>query len=335
MALETLVTALACLSTATVNSTENAPGKPLSVIMRNSAEPFLMAENETGSCPVSTLGALTARIQFMTDELQNLRKELDELQQLVDEFKTQPNGGVPVEARFLRPLPTIFQSLPPVTPVDDIPRSCYDEKHGQVRIKIAPDMDPFFVSCDQKERDGGWLVIAYRYDGSEDFNRDWVTYKAGFGSLNTEFFIGLEKLHRLTNSEHHELLVIMRNKKGEERFAIYDHFSIGSESEKYLLYVLGAYKGDAGDSLRYHAGKKFTTFDQDNDDNGQNCARTHAGAWWYGRECVQSNLFGTYQSKYGHEIGYFKGILWKPFLPGPNGSLSYVRMLIRPIKKSP
>ncbi|KAH8393994.1 hypothetical protein KR200_001925 [Drosophila serrata] len=335
MALETLVTALACLSSTTLNSTENAAGKPLSVIMRNSAEPFLMPENETSSCPVSTLGALTARIQFMTDELQNLRKELDELQQLVEEFKTQPSGGIPVETRFLNQRPVILQNLPPVTPMDDIPRNCYDEKHGQVRIRIAPDMDPFFVSCDQKERDGGWLVIAYRYDGREDFNRDWVTYKAGFGALNTEFFIGLEKLHRLTNSEHHELLVIMKNQKGEERFAIYDHFSIGSESEKYLLYVLGTYRGDAGDSLRYHAGKKFTTYDQDNDDNGQNCARTHAGAWWYGRECVQSNLFGTYQPKFGHEIGYFKGILWKPFLPGPNGSLSYVRMLIRPIKKSP
>ncbi|KAH8411429.1 hypothetical protein KR215_004342 [Drosophila sulfurigaster] len=50
---------------------------------------------------------------------------------------------------------------------------------------------------------------------------------------------------------------------------------------------MGVYRGDAGDSLRYHAGRKFTTFDQDNDDNGQNCARTHAGAWWYGRECFE------------------------------------------------
>ncbi|XP_017055729.1 microfibril-associated glycoprotein 4 [Drosophila ficusphila] len=332
MALEALVTALACLST-TTNVTSNLPGKQFSVIMRNSMEPFLAAENNADSCPVSTLGALAARIEYMTDELQSLKTELNELQQLVDEYKNQ-GSGVPISTRLLRPLPANVP-LAVATPTDDTPRNCYDEKHGQVRIKIAPDEEPFFVNCDQKIRGGGWIVIAYRFDGSQEFNRGWEDYKSGFGPINSEFFIGLDKLHRLTNSEHHELLIIMRNKKGEERFALYDHFSIGSESEKYLLYVLGSYSGDAGgDALRYHAGKKFTTYDQDNDDNGQNCARTHAGAWWYGRECVKSNLFGTFQSKYGHEIGYYKGILWEPFVPGPNGSLSYVRMLIRPLKKS-
>ncbi|XP_033169862.1 ryncolin-2 isoform X2 [Drosophila mauritiana] len=311
MALEALVTALACLST-TTNATSNLPGKHFSVIMRNSAEPFLLAENGTASCPVSTLAGLAARVQFMTDELQSLKTELNELQGLIEEYKNQ-GTGMPISTRLLRPLPASVQTFPLAlaTPPDDTPRNCYDEKHGQVRIRIAPDAEPFFASCDQKVRDGGWMVIAFRFDGSEDFNKDWQNYKAGFGALSSEFFIGLDKLHSLTNSEHHELLIIMKKKSGEERFAL----------------------GDAGDSLRYHAGKKFTTFDQDNDDNGQNCARTHAGAWWYGRECFESNLFGTFQSKYGQEIGYFKGILWKSFLPGPTGSLSYVRMLIRPLKK--
>ncbi|SPP78028.1 fibrinogen-like protein A [Drosophila guanche] len=335
MALESLVTALACLSTTTMPEKSLSPSLPLprsSVIMRNSVEPFLLNVNDT-ACPVSALGGLAARIQFMTDELQTLTTELGELQQLIDEYKNQAPGEA-IGTRSLRPVPAIVQALPAVGPSDDTPRNCWDQKHGQVRIRVAQHVEPFFVNCDQKERDGGWLVIAYRFDGSEDFNRDWQNYKAGFGSLNSEFFIGLEKLSLLTNSDNYELLVIMRSKTREQRFALYDHFSIGSESEKYLLYVLGPYKGDAGDSLRYHAGKKFTTFDQDNDDNGQNCARTHAGAWWYGRECFESNLFGTFQSKYGQEIGYFKGILWKSFVPGPTGSLSYVRMLIRPTKKA-
>ncbi|XP_017114302.1 fibrinogen-like protein A isoform X1 [Drosophila elegans] len=333
MALEAFVTALACLSTTANSTSSNLPGKHFSVITRNSAEPFLLAEKDTASCPVSTLGGLAARIQLMTDELQTLKTELNELQQLIEEYKNQDSGLI--TTRLLRPLPASVQTFPVplATPTDDTPRNCHDEKHGQVRIRIAPDVEPFFASCDQKVKNGGWMVIAYRFDGSQEFNKEWKDYKSGFGSINSEFFIGLDKLHLLTNSEHHELLIIMRNKNGEERFALYDHFSIGSESEKYLLYVLGAYHGDAGDSLRYHAGKKFTTYDQDNDDNGQNCARTHAGAWWYGRECFESNLFGTFQSKYGQEIGYFKGILWKTFLPGPSGSLSYVRMLIRPLKK--
>ncbi|XP_026846977.1 angiopoietin-related protein 1 isoform X1 [Drosophila persimilis] len=327
MALEVLVTALACLSTTTMPE----KATPSSVIMRNSVEPFLIDVNDT-ACPVSTLGGLAARIQFMTDELQTLKTELSNLQQLIDEYRIQTPGEA-IGTRSLHPVPSIVQALPAV-PSDDTPRNCWGQKHGQVLIRVARDLEPFFVSCDQEVRDGGWLVIAYRFDGSEKFDRDWQNYKAGFGYLNSEFFIGLDKLNRLTNSDRHELLVLMRSKTREERFAIYDLFSIGNEAEKYLLNVLGTYKGDAGDSLRYHAGKKFTTYDQDNDDNAQNCARIHAGAWWYGRECIESNLFGTFQPKFGQEIGYFKGILWKTFLPGPTGSLSYVRMLIRPKNKT-
>ncbi|XP_034118634.1 ryncolin-1 isoform X2 [Drosophila albomicans] len=266
----------------------------------------------------------------MTDQLKLLKADLMQLQELITEYKNEAPIA-PIESRIYQPLESF--AMTSVSEVNEMPPNCLDQKHGQVRIQIETAGEPFYVNCDQKVRNGGWLVIAYRYDGSEDFNRDWHAYKSGFGALNAEFFIGLDKLHRLTIRGDYELLIIMRSKTGEERFALYDLFSIGSENEKYLLNVLGAYRGDAGDSLRYHAGKKFTTFDQDNDDNGQNCARTHAGAWWYGRECFESNLFGTFQFKYGQEIGYFKGILWKTFVPGPTGSLRYVRMLIRPKPK--
>ncbi|XP_030564659.1 ryncolin-2 [Drosophila novamexicana] len=328
MALEALVTALACLSTTSTPLFE----KPIPNIMKNSLEP-LRVDNHTGGCPVSALGGLMARVQHMTDELRSLRADLNELQNLIDQYKNQSYSGQ-IEPRILPVHPFVPTVMASVTDVDDTPRNCLDQKHGQVLIRIRPDVEPFYVSCDQTVRDGGWLVIAYRFDGSEEFSRDWHAYKSGFGELNSEFFIGLDKLYRLTHTELHELLIIMRNKDREERFALYNQFSIASEAEKYFLYLLGTYKGDAGDSMRYHAGKKFTTYDQDNDDNGQNCARTHAGAWWYGRECFESNLFGTFQKKYGQEIGYFKGILWKTFVPGPTGSLRYVRMLIRPYRQA-
>ncbi|KAH8387535.1 hypothetical protein KR093_007696 [Drosophila rubida] len=317
MALEAIVTALACLSTTSPRASEHH----VPLIMRNSLEPF----------HVDNVSFLLCSIQYMSDELQSLKAELMELQELITEYKNQAPAA-PIETRIFQPLEA-FGMAARGPELNEMPRNCLDQKHGQVRIQIKAGEEPFYVNCDQKVRNGGWLVIAYRFDGSEDFNRDWQAYKSGFGALNAEFFIGLDKLHRLTISGDHELLIIMRSKSGEERFALYDLFSIGSEAEKYLLNVLGAYRGDSGDSLRYHAGKKFTTFDQDNDDNGQNCARTHAGAWWYGRECFESNLFGTFQFKYGQEISYFKGILWKTFVPGPTGSLRYVRMLIRPYKQ--
>lgn len=128
-------------------------------------------------------------------------------------------------------------------------------------------------------------MVVNRYDGSEDFNRKWADYKIGFGPLTTEFFIGLDKLHQITSSDNYELLVQLQNRKQELRYALYDHFSIGSESEQYRLNVLGDYHGDAADALRDHTGKKFSTHDRVNDENEQNCAAQQSGAFWYGGSC--------------------------------------------------
>uniref|UniRef100_A0A673UKL9 Ficolin 3 n=1 Tax=Suricata suricatta TaxID=37032 RepID=A0A673UKL9_SURSU len=47
----------------------------------------------------------------------------------------------------------------------------------------------------------------------------------------------------------------------------------------------------AGDSLSFHNGKSFTTYDADHDPNKSNCAVTVHGAWWYGTR-YRSNLNG-------------------------------------------
>lgn len=42
-------------------------------------------------------------------------------------------------------------------------------------------------------------MVQNRYEGSVDFYRDWHDYKHGFGNIGGEFWLGLEKLHILTN----------------------------------------------------------------------------------------------------------------------------------------
>lgn len=62
----------------------------------------------------------------------------------------------------------------------------------------------------------------------------------------------------------------------EKAYAYYSEFSVGSEMEGYSLKVLSGYNGTAGDSLRYHAGSKFSTQDVDQDLWSEgSCAQAH------------------------------------------------------------
>ena len=60
---------------------------------------------------------------------------------------------------------------------------------------------------------------------------------------------------------------------------------MSGESRNYTLHVSG-YSGNAVDSLSYHNGMMFTTYDRDNDPwtsssyNG-NCAVLYGGGFWY------------------------------------------------------
>ena len=139
---------------------------------------------------------------------------------------------------------------------------------------------------------GGWTVFQRRQDGSVDFYQGWNDYKAGFGQLAAEFWLGNDKIHRLTTSRPSSLRVELEDWNGVKVYAKYGKFNIGDEQAQYRLDV-GSYSGTAGDALAYHNNMAFTTKDRDNDRNSNNCAEYHAGAWWY-NNCLHSNLNGQY-----------------------------------------
>ena len=73
---------------------------------------------------------------------------------------------------------------------------------------INPDgLGAFDVYCDQTVAGRGWTVFQKRMDGSVDFYRNWTDYKRGFGNLSGEFWLGLDKIHRLTSSGKYKLRV--------------------------------------------------------------------------------------------------------------------------------
>ena len=153
----------------------------------------------------------------------------------------------------------------------------------------------FTVYCDMGTDGGGWTVFQRRQYGSVDFYRGWNDYKSGFGQLTAEFWLGNDKIHRLTASRPSSLRVELEDWTGVRVFARYGRFNIGDEQMQYRLEV-DSYSETAEDSLtggHNHSNMAFSTKDRDNDRYSGNCAVENTGAWWY-NICQYSNLNGQY-----------------------------------------
>ncbi|XP_078381295.1 uncharacterized protein LOC144664048 isoform X1 [Oculina patagonica] len=218
---------------------------------------------------------------------------------------------------------------------DDIPqckarKSCAEHYINGERISGVFTINPegagaMAVYCDLTTPGGGWTVIQKRFDGSVYFYRGWDDYKTGFGDLNGEFWLGLDKIHRLTKYRRYMLRVDLEDTSGNKAYAQYDIFAVSSERTKYQL-SLGSYSGTAGDSLSYHRGHPFTTKDRDNDISSGNCAVSYKGAWWYAA-CHRSNLNGKYH--HGAHSSFADGVNWYAW-KGYYNSVKKSEMKIRP-----
>ena len=175
---------------------------------------------------------------------------------------------------------------------------------------------------------GGWAVFQRRMDGTKNFYRGWADYVKGFGDLNGEFWLGLSKLNRLTYAgtitTSKTLRVDLVDFDGNTRYAQYTTFRVKDSAKEYQMNVAG-FTGNAGDSLTYHNGMNFSTYDQDNDLFNGNCASSYKGAWWY-KSCHYSNLNGRYLS--GPHTTYADGVNWRTW-KGQYYSLKISEMKLR------
>ncbi|XP_078135904.1 microfibril-associated glycoprotein 4-like [Sander vitreus] len=229
---------------------------------------------------------------------------------------------------LLAPLLTSCQR--PLQPVDcsAIYQQDKSKPSGVYTIYPAGKMSAIKVYCDMTSEGGRWTVFQRRMDGTVNFYRGWDQYKSGFGNPAGEYWLGLDNLYYLTNNKKSELLVDMEDFEGNKVFARYSSFSVGAERDGFVLNVSGFIDGGAGDSLSYHNGMKFSTFDKDQDISEENCASSHLGAFWY-HDCHDTNPNGVYQ--WGAETTLVEvGMDWDHW-KGHNFSLKAISMKIRPV----
>ncbi|CAM4458313.1 unnamed protein product [Leuciscus chuanchicus] len=202
---------------------------------------------------------------------------------------------------------------------------------------------PVWVYChmvsDGKDEDnGGWTVFQKRMDGSVNFYRPWNQYKRGFGATEGEYWLVfvlryittlLENMYQLTRNRKYMLRVDLEDFTGRKGFALYSSFSVGPESDGYKLHVSGFKDGGAGDSLTYHNGQKFSTFDKDQDSSDTNCAKRFLGGFWY-NTCHYANPNGVYL--WGEDPTIFAiGDVWYHWKTSHAVGMKTISMKIKPV----
>lgn len=194
------------------------------------------------------------------------------------------------------------------------------------------DSQPFEVYCEMTP-DGGWTVIQRRQDGSIDFDQLWQAYQTGFGSLNGEFWLGLEKIYSLSKRGNYILKVQFSDWRDESQTIKYP-FRMNGEEKNYSLQILESSAGNLETSLSTEvSGVPFSTRDKDNDQkNDLNCAKQLSGGWWFSN-CGRSNLNGRYfvtpAPKQRHQRK--QGVFWKTWR-GRYYPLKTTTMMIAPVE---
>lgn len=185
---------------------------------------------------------------------------------------------------------------------DSIYSSCLEvpaRVSGKYLIRIPGDAQPSNLLCDIPSAGAGWIVVQNRFNGSESFYRNWADYESGFGNLDGEFWLGLQRISALVNNGRQwEIMFWLKNFEGQMLYTKYYKFALGNATDGYELKQVTEYSGNAGDSFSQHVGMKFSTYDRDNDPVPYNCAKKHRGGWWYHQyqlsSCFTSNLNGRY-----------------------------------------
>ncbi|XP_054250539.1 fibrinogen-like protein 1-like protein [Indicator indicator] len=170
------------------------------------------------------------------------------------------------------------------------PKDCSEMPAGSrsgVYIIQPKGLHHLVVYCEMNVTSGGWTVIQRNQkDSPLTWAESWSTYKFGFGSVRSEYWLGTEYIHQIAKQKVYQVRFVLQDSTDNINFADYNLFSVEDENHGYRL-RLGSYSGTAGDAMTsdnpntMHDNMKFSTKDRDQDNYSKNCAYSYEGGWWY------------------------------------------------------
>ncbi|KAG7264935.1 hypothetical protein CRUP_027126 [Coryphaenoides rupestris] len=189
--------------------------------------------------------------------------QLHNLTVLLEEVQRSP--GCMINIVRPNPLMNAQEALhPEVQHMRSCPIDCASIYYNGVRRSGLYTVVPAHGGMPVEVYCGGWTVIQRRMDGTVSFDRSWREYRAGFGDLNTEFWLGNDHIHHLSTQGEYSLRIDLEDWSNKHKHALYQSFSW------------------------YHDKQGFST-----PDSGNICAEISHGGWWY-NQCFYANLNGVY-----------------------------------------
>ncbi|XP_031824854.1 angiopoietin-related protein 3 isoform X2 [Sarcophilus harrisii] len=178
-----------------------------------------------------------------------------------------------------------------------------------------------------EELGSSWTVIQHRMNGSQNFNETWENYQHGFGSLDGEFWLGLEKIYSIVKQSDYILRIELEDWKDNKRYIEYS-FTLGSKETDYTL-RLSEILGNILNAIPEHKDLVFSTWDHNAKDY-LTCPESYSGGWWRHNVCGETNLNGKYnKARAKGKPERRRGLYWKSH--NRLYSLKTTKMLIHPI----
>ncbi|KAM7097905.1 angiopoietin-related protein 3 [Molossus nigricans] len=275
-------------------------------------------------------------LQTVEEQYRQLNQQHSQIKEIENQLRRtgiqeSTENSLSAKPRAPRTTPTLHFNETKNVEYDDIPADCttiYNKgEHTSGIYSIRPsDSQVFNVYCDVKSG-SSWTLIQHRIDGSQNFNETWENYKYGFGRLDGEFWLGLEKIYSIVKQSNYILRIELEDWKNTKYYIEYS-FHLGNHETNYKLHLVEI-TGNVPNALLENKDLEFSTWDHKAKGHF-NCPENYSGGWWWHAVCEEYNLNGKYNKQRAKtKPEKRRGICWK----SQNGklySIKSTKMLIHP-----